>query len=214
MRSYSQYCGLAKALDVVGDRWTLLIVRELLIGGPCRYTDLLNGLPGIATNLLSDRLSQLEAAGLITQAAAPPAATSLYRLTPRGEELREVIRALGRWAGPLMGQRARGEAFRGRWLALPLELHLTDRTPQRPPIAIEVRCGGEALILETRAGGIHARPGSAEHPDAVISGPPELVLGVLLGRFDLATGRSRGLQYEGDPRTIRRLQPAREVKVP
>ncbi len=212
MRSYSQYCGLAKALDVVGDRWTLLIVRELLIAGPCRYTDLLHGLPGIATNLLSDRLTQLEAAGLVDQAAAPPVATTLYRLTSRGEELREIIRALGRWAGPLMGQRARGEAFRGHWLALPLELYLTDRTPQRPPIAIEVRSGDESLVLETKEGEIRARPGPAEHPDAVISGPPELVLGVLLGRFDLVTGRSRGLQYEGDPRTIRRLQPARAVR--
>jgi DNA-binding HxlR family transcriptional regulator len=214
MRSYAQYCGLAKALDLVGDRWTLLIVRELLIAGPCRYTDLLNGLPGIATNLLSDRLTQLEAAGLIRQSAAPPVATTLYRLTPRGEELREVIHAFGRWAGPLMGRRARGEAFRGHWLALPLELYLSDRTPQRPPIEIEVRSGDEILVLETNQGEIRTRPGPAERPDAVISGPPELVLGVLLGRFDLAAGRSRGVKFEGDSRVIRRLQPAREVKTP
>jgi len=211
MRSYAQYCGLAKALDVVGDRWTLLIVRELLIAGPCRYTDLLNGLPGIATNLLSDRLTQLEAAGLIRQAVAPPVATTLYRLTPRGEELREVIRALGRWAGPLLGQRLRSDTFRGHWLALPLELYLADRTPQRAPIAI-VRSGGEILVLETNLGGIRTRPGPADRPDAVLSGPPELVLGVLLGRIDLAAGRSRGLQFEGDPKVLGRLRPAREVK--
>jgi DNA-binding HxlR family transcriptional regulator len=212
MRSYAQYCGLAKALDVVGDRWTLLIVRELLIAGPCRYTDLLDGLPGIATNLLTDRLAQLEADGLVTRAAVRPAERTLYRLTPRGEELRLVIRALGSWARPLLGARGRGEVFRGHWLALPLELYLSDRTPRRRAISIEIRCGGETLVLETKEGEIRVRPGSSEHPDARISGTPELILGVLLGRLELPAGRARGLHYEGDPRILRRLQPAREEK--
>ena len=78
MRSYGQYCSVAKALDVVGDRWTLLIIRELLLQGPCRYTDLRNGLPGIATNLLSDRLRELEAADLVRRlATVPPALAQL-----------------------------------------------------------------------------------------------------------------------------------------
>src|SRR4051812_49531567 len=72
MRSYGQYCSIARALDVVGDRWTLLIVRELLLQGPCRFTDLKNGLPGIAANLLSGRLKELEDASLIGREAAPP----------------------------------------------------------------------------------------------------------------------------------------------
>ena len=71
MRSYGQYCSVAKALDVIGDRWSLLVIRELLLQGPCRYTDLRNGLPGIATNLLSDRLRELEAAGLVRLGDAP-----------------------------------------------------------------------------------------------------------------------------------------------
>src|ERR1700761_9754991 len=97
MRSYGQYCSIAKALDVVGDRWTLLIVRELLIRGACRYTDLKNGLPGIATNLLADRLRELEAAGLISrEEAPPPVATTLFKLTPRGEEMRPVLDELMR----------------------------------------------------------------------------------------------------------------------
>src|SRR5919201_6854048 len=103
MRSYGQFCGLAKALDVVGDRWTLLIVRELLLRGPCRYTDLRKGLPGIATNLLAERLRELEDAGVVLrEEAPPPIATTLYSLTPRGEELRRVIYELGRWGTPLM----------------------------------------------------------------------------------------------------------------
>src|SRR5215831_16134982 len=103
MRTYGQYCSVAKALDVVGDRWTLLIVRELALQGPCRYTDLRNGLPGIATNLLAARLRELEAAGVVRrEEAPPPIATTLFHLTARGEELRPVLEALTRWGVPLM----------------------------------------------------------------------------------------------------------------
>src|SRR5271155_4436505 len=103
MRSYGQYCSVAKALDVIGDRWTLLIVREVLAGGPSRYTDLRNGLPGIATNLLAERLRELEHAGIIVREdAPPPVATALFSLTARGEQLKTVIDELGRWGMPLM----------------------------------------------------------------------------------------------------------------
>ena len=96
MRSYGQYCSVAKALDVIGDRWTLLIIRELLLQGPCRYTDLKNGLPGIATNLLADRLDQLATAGLVRrEEAPPPVATTLFHLTEGGAELKPVLDALG-----------------------------------------------------------------------------------------------------------------------
>src|ERR1700746_2347764 len=99
MRSYDEYCSLAKSLDVVGDRWTLLIVRELLLRGACRYTDLKNGLPGIATNLLADRIRELEAAGLVRrEEAPPPIATTLVHLTEAGTELEPVVKALG-WCG-------------------------------------------------------------------------------------------------------------------
>src|SRR5262249_57474167 len=105
MRSYGQYCSVARALDVVGDRWTLLIIRELLTQGPCRYTDLKNGLPGIATNLLSDRLRHLESAGLIRrEEAAPPIATTLFHLTDAGAELEPVLSALGVWGLRYMTQ--------------------------------------------------------------------------------------------------------------
>src|ERR1700735_2478981 len=94
MRSYGQYCSIAKALDVVGDRWTLLIVRELLIRGACRYTDLKDGLPGIATTLLADRLRELESAGLIRREdAPPPVATTLFHLTDTGAGLPAVVDA-------------------------------------------------------------------------------------------------------------------------
>src|SRR5438445_11013915 len=98
MRSYGQYCGLAKALDVIGDRWSLLIVRELLLHDALRYTDLRGGLPGIATNLLADRLRQLEQAGVVErEEAPPPIARTLFRLTERGRRLRPAIHALMSW---------------------------------------------------------------------------------------------------------------------
>src|SRR5918911_4809011 len=100
MRSYGHYCGVAKALDLVGDRWSLLIIRELLLRAACRYTDLRDGLPGIATNLLAERLRDLEAAGIVErESAPPPVATTLFRLTDRGLELRPAIHALGHWGG-------------------------------------------------------------------------------------------------------------------
>lgn len=213
MRSYGQYCAVAKALDVIGDRWTLLIVRELLLRGPCRYTDLRHGLPGIATNLLADRLRELEQAGIVRgEAAPPPVATTLFHLTQRGAELEPVLQQLGRWAGPLMAKPSKKDAFRTRWLALPLK-HLRDGTPDRPPVTIELRTGDEPMVIETVDGSLHTRLGSALSPDAVLTGRPELIVGVLTGRLELADARAAGLQYDGDPETLRRVQPPRPTGV-
>src|SRR5271155_445348 len=104
MRSYGQYCSVAKALDVVGERWTLLIVRELLLRGDLRYTDLRQGLPGIATNLLADRLRELERLGVVErEEAPPPIAATVYRLTSHGQRLGPVLLELGRWGSGLLG---------------------------------------------------------------------------------------------------------------
>ncbi len=101
-RTYRQYCGLAAALDVVGQRWALLIVRDL-IPGPRRFTDLFDGLPGISTDLLADRLRSLEAAGAVHQREVrTPAPANLYELTERGRELARMAGDLARWGGPLL----------------------------------------------------------------------------------------------------------------
>jgi DNA-binding HxlR family transcriptional regulator len=209
MRSYGQYCALAKALDVVGDRWTLLIVRELLLRGASRYTDLRNGLPGIATNLLAERLRALEAAGLLEREdAPPPVASTLFRLTPRGEQLKPVLDELGRWGIPYMVEGpGAGDEFRNQWLAWPVELFLSDGDPGAPPVAIEVRAGEGPMVIEAGDGAVRARPGSVEHPDAVISGEPRLLLGVLSGELDLPAARELGLQFDGDARALARVQP-------
>src|SRR3979411_2233620 len=143
MRTYGQYCSVAKALDVVGDRWTLLIIRELLLQGPCRYTDLKNGLPGIATNLLADRLSELESAGLVRrEEAAPPVATTLFHLTEAGAGLEPALQRLGAGGGGGIRYRAEpadGDEFRSHWFTFPVELFLHDSDPGGPALSIELR---------------------------------------------------------------------------
>jgi len=210
MRSYRQYCGLAKALDVIGDRWTLLIVRELLIRDRCRYTDLRDGLPGIATNLLADRLRELERAGIVAREdAPPPIATTLYQLTSRGRELEPVIDQIGRWGGPFVAERSKKDTFRSHWIALPLKLHLKDRTPRRPPIAIQLHCGDEPVVIETRDGAVRTRIGSIPDPEVTLTGAPQLVIGVLTGKIELAAARAAGLKFEGDREVLRRVVPER-----
>jgi DNA-binding HxlR family transcriptional regulator len=207
MRSYGQYCAVAKALDLVGDRWNLLVVRELRLRGPCRYTDLLNGLPGIATNMLAERLRALERAGVLArEEAPPPVATTLFRLTARGEELKSVIRELGRWGAPLMIEAPGDGAFRSRWLTLPVELFLADQAPELPPVSIELRAGDEPMTVETVAGEVRARPGATDDPDLVLSGTPQLVLAVLVGRMELDEACAGGLQCEGDRAVLARLR--------
>lgn len=209
IRSYGQYCPVAKALDVVGDRWTLLLVRELLLRGPSRYTDIREGLHGVATNLLADRLRELEHAGVVVRRKEPPpVAATVFELTPRGRELAPVVGALGRWGMPFMTEAPReADELRSRWLAWPAEAFLTDSEPDGPPVTVELDAGGEPVLLEVAGGEIHARARNGEEPDASLSGPPQAVLGILSGRLDLSAARAMGLELRGDEKVIRRVQP-------
>ncbi len=215
MKSYRQYCGLAKALDVIGGRWNLLIVRELLARSPARYTDLHAGLPGIATNLLAGRLRELEAVGVVRRyEAPPPVATTVFELTARGEDLWPVVRELGRWGRPLLAEPADEDEFRIHWLAVPARLHLTDYEPGQPQVTLVLRSGGEALTFETSGGAVRSRPGDADAPDLVLAGPPQLVVGVLVGNLSLAEARARGLDVDGDLAVLSRLRPAAPAPQP
>jgi DNA-binding HxlR family transcriptional regulator len=206
MRSYAEYCAMAKSLDVVGDRWTLLIVRELALRGASRYTDLRNGLPGIATNLLADRLRELERASVIAREdAPPPVATALFRLTPRGEELRPVLEGLVRWGIPLMEKQDPDDAVRSHWLAWALELLLRDRQPEGPPFAIELHTGDRPIVIEAREGAIRTRLDPADDPDATLAGPPTPILGLLLGLHQIADAEAQGVTYQGDPALLDRI---------
>ena len=212
MRSYGQYCSVAKALDVVGDRWTLLVIRELLIQGPCRYTDLKNGLPGIASNLLSERLRELEQAGLVRrEQAAPPVATTLFHLTAPGAELEPVLAALGGWGIRYMTQPADGDEFRSHWFAYPVSLFLHDRDPGGPPVTIELRSTEHPAVIEVSDGTVRTRLGSAAAPDLVLSGPPPLILGLLSAHLSLAEAQQRGLSISGDTGVLDRVRPGPAV---
>jgi DNA-binding HxlR family transcriptional regulator len=206
MRSYGEYCAVAKSLDVVGDRWTLLIVRELALLGACRYTDLRNGLPGIASNLLAERLRELEHAGVIAREdAPPPIATTLFRLTPRGEQLRPVLDELFRWGLPLMTDQKPDDAVRSHWLAGAIGLILTDREPGAPPVTIDVHTGDQPLVIETRDGAIHTRLGRTDSADATLTGPAGPIMGLLLGLLQPADADAHGIDYQGDPTILERI---------
>jgi DNA-binding HxlR family transcriptional regulator len=203
MKSYGQYCSVAKALDVVGDRWTMLVIRELIQQGPCRYTDLRNGLPGIATNLLADRLRELEEAGLVRrEEAPPPVAATLFSLTEVGAELEPALRALGEWGLRYMTEPRRDDEFRSQWFSFPVSLFLHDTEPDGPPVTIELRSGGRPAVIEASGGSISTRLGTAAGPDLVLTGDPQLILG-LLGRYvTLAEATKLGLQVEGDAAAV------------
>ncbi|MEU3985800.1 helix-turn-helix domain-containing protein [Streptomyces sp. NPDC026672] len=208
MRSYGQYCSIARALDVVGDRWTLLIARELLLQGPCRFTDLRNGLPGIAGNLLSARLKELEAAGLITREdAPPPIATVLYALSESGRELEPVLKALGLWGLRFMVDERPDDAFQAQWLAYAPPWFTIDADPDAPPAVIQLVAAGEAAVVELRDGEVHTRLGRATDPDLTLEGPPRAVLGLLGGLIDLGIATRLGLSATGRRDLLTRLRP-------
>lgn len=191
---------------MVGDRWTLLIVRELLFRGACRYTDLLDGVPGIATNLLADRLRALEGAGVVRrQEAPPPVPVTLFELTERGQQLRPLISELARWGVPLMAEPADSDTFRSYWLAYPVTLYFGEHPGDRQPISIEVRIGDQPTTIETVDGRLTTRPGAADDPDLVLSGTPQVVVGTLTGKLALADAEALGLQHHGDTTALEHL---------
>lgn len=202
VKSYGQYCALARGLDVIGERWTLLIVRELL-DGPRRYNELLAGLPGIATNLLADRLRQLEESGVVDRGAG-----GQYRLTAWGEKLREPLYALARWSAPVVMRQPLGDDnFRGEWLVHPVRVLYDGIDPRRPPMTVEVRVGDTPITIESVGGEVRVHHGPARSPDVVLTGPPDLVLGLLTGSLDPDAARRMGLEITGDARRLRRLRP-------
>ena len=208
MRTYGQYCSIARALDVVGDRWTLLIVRELLLQGPCRFTDLKNGLPGIAANLLSGRLKELEEAGLMLRRdAPPPVATALFELTAGGRALEPVLKEIARWGLAQMIDERADDTFRAEWLAYVPAWFTTDTEPAGPPAVIQLIASGQHAVIELGDGSIRSRPGRADNPDLVAEGSARAILGLLTGVIDRATATGLGLTVKGRQELLDRLRP-------
>ena len=191
MRRYDQYCPVACTLSLVGERWALLVVRELL-HGPKRYTDLLDHLPGIGTNILAARLKELEAGGIVEKRKLPPpAASTVYELTPTGRELRPVLYELARYGARLMGPPPL-DALEEGWLVDALDLALS---PVSPSGSIAFRVGAEEASL---VDGV-AVAGIVEDADVVVETDA-------IGFYHLVVNRQAdGVRIEGDHAVLERL---------
>jgi DNA-binding HxlR family transcriptional regulator len=162
-RPYGQYCPIAHALDLVGERWSLLVVRELS-HGPLRYSDLLDRLRGCSTNTLAVRLRELEDAGVIARhRLPPPAASMVYELTPVGARLRPVVAALARWGAELLGPPPNDASLQPGWLANALRIAVADAAPSA---RVTFRIGVETASL---AAGI-VTDGELDDVDATVDG--------------------------------------------
>jgi DNA-binding HxlR family transcriptional regulator len=201
-RSYGQYCGLARALDVVGDRWNLLIVRQLLMA-PARYRELLEGLPGVATNLLADRLRDLETAGVVERRLAEEGNAIVYALTPWGAELREPIESLIRWSTPLMARGpGGGDRFRAEWLVVALPALLGDKLAARRSSTVGIAVDGQLLQVQATPSGIEVSLHDGRDLDAVVRADASIVLGLAAGVLTL--NDTLGLvDIEGDEAAVR-----------
>jgi DNA-binding HxlR family transcriptional regulator len=197
-RSYGQFCGLARSLDTVGDRWSLLIVRELLLG-PMRYSELVTSIGGIATNLLADRLRSLESSGVVERRLGDTGGV-VYALTPWGTQLREAVEALVRWSTPLMMRGPDGDAFEPHWLAIALPALLRGRTARRPAeVGIEVP--GLFLTMRIDNDGPHVTVQPDERPDTILAAEPEVVLGLAAGALTIDNALSVA-SVQGDRRVL------------
>ena len=174
-KRYDQYCPVAHALDLVGERWALLVVRELM-HGPKRYTDLADHLPGIGTNILASRLRDLEACGIVTKRTLPPpAASRVYELTEYGRELRTVMRELALWGARSLGPPTDDDELFPGWLENAVDTVLA---PIAPPGRFEFHVGDEVASLVDG----EAQPGSIEEPAVVVEGDPQGIYHMFVDR--------------------------------
>jgi DNA-binding HxlR family transcriptional regulator len=198
-QEYGQFCGLARAAEIVGQRWTLLILRDLSVG-PRRYSDLVTGLPGIPTNTLALRLKELEAEGIVTRTAPSGAERSVvYGLTPRGEELGPALDALSRWgAGGMRTPRA-GEIVTTASIVSAMRVAAGDGVvPTSWNTSYTVRVGDVVVHVLMRDGAITVGPGAADAPDLTITAGPQ-IRDVMAGELDAPSAVATGaVQLEGD----------------
>jgi DNA-binding HxlR family transcriptional regulator len=187
VKAYHQYCPVAHALDQIGDRWELLIVRELMLGQR-RYTDLADALPGIGSNILATRLRDLEAAGVVRKTKLPPPwAVTVYELTERGRELDNVLRALATWGAGTLGAPEAGDC----WSMYAVHVRF------RPEAAVdgtyEIRfVDGETISLQVKDRELVAMKLPAEDPDLVVEAPPEELHKVISGAVSAQAAVSEG----------------------
>ena len=201
-KSYGQFCALARAMDHVGDRWTLLLVRELLLG-PARYGELSAALPGLATNLLAERLRQLVDDGLVQRVGVA------YQLTPRGRGLEAVILELIRWGAAYMVTGPGDDVVDERWAWLAVRALLEGASSDLPRGEVTVRCGGLEFAVVVDENGRRVLPGARSRPEATLTGPlPALLAAVFLGEW------GDDVTIDGDAAFARTVMTTGEPPVP
>jgi DNA-binding HxlR family transcriptional regulator len=211
-RSYEQFCPLAQALDVLGERWTLLIVRDLLSGSK-RYTDLRRGLPGLATDLLTERLRALEEAGLVHRRdLPPPASATVYELTERGRELEQPLFALARFGLGLLAEAPDASMPpQPNHLGLLLRvLFKPERAPARPETWVFESAGARLGLTVSENGlTLHRDEDVPVDADARFVGPAPTIFGLVAGRLDVRAALADGrLKVEGDRKAVDRMRAA------
>jgi DNA-binding HxlR family transcriptional regulator/putative sterol carrier protein len=204
---YLQYCALARALDVAGDRWTLLIVRELA-PGPRRFTDLIDGLPGVSRKLLTERLRSLERDGVIARKELPPpAARQVYELTDDGRDLATAMAPLIAWGARRIGDRKPGESFRARWPAVAMA-GLADREATKGVSeTYEFLIADSAFHFTVDDGSIELHDGRAENPAVTWTTDEETWADISSGKVKAPSAIATGaLNVSGDPEATQRLR--------
>jgi DNA-binding HxlR family transcriptional regulator/putative sterol carrier protein len=198
-RGYGQYCGLARALDLVGGRWALLVVRDLLTG-PKRFSELRDGLHGIPTNVLTSRLRELEEEGIVERRVqAYPGGGVAYALTDYGLELEEPVMRLGFWGAKTMGSPCEGDFISVDSLALALRGAFRPEKARGPKRLYELRIDGKPLRILVKSGRVSAPAPATEEPDVVIDAEPGAMSALLSGALPLeAAVGSGGVRLEGD----------------
>lgn len=210
-RSYDEYCGLAVALDLLGERWTMLILRELMMG-PKRFTDLLSGLPGIGTGLLTQRLRELEDAAVIEKAVLPPpAASTVYQLTEDGVTLRTPLLGLTRWGLRRLGTPTEGQTANVNLFAFAMAARFNPRSSPTADGIYELRLDDSTFHFTIENGDIQIRTGPAQHPLAVITTHMATLIAINNGTTTLSDAiTSQAMLIEGDPAAIVSLADAFE----
>ena len=206
-RSYDQYCAVARGLDVIGDRWTLLLVRDLLLG-PKRYKDLLTGLPGIGTNLLADRLKELESAGLIERTTLPPpAGSSVYQLTETGQALESVMFALGRWGARFLGTPRKTDVMVPRAYFVAMRSIFDAQAAAGLAETYEIRIDDLVFEVRIREGRLTTSEGRSANPDAIFRMDVETLNALMFSQLAPAAALKRGRVeiVKGDRRAFDRF---------
>jgi DNA-binding HxlR family transcriptional regulator/putative sterol carrier protein len=206
MRTYGDGCAIARALDLVGERWALLVVRELLLG-PKRYTDLRRGLPNASPNVLSERLRELEQAGVVRRRKLPPPAGSrVYELTDWGLELEQIVIALGRWAAHSPTPPGDAPVRSADSIALALRGLFDARAADGLRATYELRLGEDRFRIEVADDQLEVSRGEIDQADATIDTDPDTLNGVLWGGRTLTEAeRSGTLTIEGDKAAVKRF---------